>query len=114
MTPDVTSPRRGYDPAWRSRTAHRSLPADIASMLTTHRQALGWTQTQAAQVTGISNTAISRLEHAQRRPSRALAEALIEGYHLHGADAARLRAVALDYVGRSSPYRNGGYVPRFR
>jgi len=113
VTADVISPRKPSDPAWRSRHAHRSLPADVAGMLTRSRQSLGWTQAQAAAVTGVSRPAICLLELGQRRPSTALALALVTGYCLTGKDAERLLDVALPNVGRSSPYRGGQYVPRF-
>ena len=103
---DEIDPPRPGDPPWRSRHAHRSLPAAVADLLAARQSALGWTQADVSAACGISRLAWWHLAvAADRRPSCAMAEALIAGLDLGADDAARLRAVAVPNVGRSSPYR---------
>jgi len=66
--------------------------------------------TRAAAGTGVSRPMISQLERGQRRPSVSLAEALIAGYGMSAA-ADAMRSLALDWVGRDSPYRTGVSPP---
>jgi hypothetical protein len=50
---------------------------------------------------------IGMLEHAQRRPSYTTAERLIHAYRITGNDAETVWTIALEYVGRDSPYKTG-------
>jgi len=63
--------------------------------------------TRAAEETGVSRPMISLLESGQRRPPESLAEALIAGYGMSGPDADAVRWIALEWVGRDSPFRTG-------
>jgi hypothetical protein len=50
---------------------------------------------------------IRLLEQGQRRPSASLAESLIRAYGMTDAEAAPVRAAAIPFVGRDSPYKRG-------
>lgn len=108
---DEISPRRPQDPPWRVRIAHRSSDPYAMEVLRRARERRGWTMTRAAAETGVSRPMISQLERGQRRPSVSLAEALIAGYGMTGPGADAVRAIALDWVGRDSPYRTGVSPP---
>jgi len=54
---------------------------------------------------------ISLLERGLRRPSVSLAEALITGYRMDAAGADAVRAIAIDWAGRDSPFRTGVTPP---
>lgn len=95
------------DPWWRSRHNHRDLPRDVADSLARARRTRGWTLREAGNRLGIAHSMIAHLEHAERRPSVALAELLVRGYRLSGREADRLFEVARPWAGRSSPYRTG-------
>jgi transcriptional regulator with XRE-family HTH domain len=71
----------------------------------------GWSMTRAAAETGVSRPMISQLERGLRRPSVTLAEALITGYGMDPAAADVVRSIAIDWVGRDSPYRTGVRPP---
>lgn len=71
----------------------------------------GWSMTRAAAETGVSRPMISQLERGLRRPSVTLAEALITGYGMDPATAEVVRSIAIDWVGRDSPYRTGVSPP---
>lgn len=103
--PDDVSPTKPWDPPWRSRTAHRSCDPRAAAVLAVYRRTHGWTVSEAARQSGVSRRMIGMLEHAQRRPSVAVAEALITAYGIPGGHAEDVRAVALPNVGRDSPYK---------
>jgi transcriptional regulator with XRE-family HTH domain len=109
--PDEVSPRKPQDPPWRSRTAHRSLDPAAAKALLRARRRLGWNKSEASLRTGVSRRMILALERAERRPSVTLAEALVAGYGMQPGDAAIVRAQALPFVGRDSPYRSEGWRP---
>jgi transcriptional regulator with XRE-family HTH domain len=109
--PDEADPLRPHDPAWRSRTAHRSLDPAAASALFRARWRLGWSKSEASRRTGVSRAMIAKLEKGTRRPSVRLAEALIGGYGMRPGAAAIVRAQALPHVGRDSPYRTAGWRP---
>ena len=109
---DESDPRKPSDPPWRSRSAVRHIPQDVAAALLRGRRSRGWTAADASRAVGVDRRMIVRLESGERRPSAAVAELLIQGYRLGVADAARLRAVAAPMAGRSSPYRSGA-VPVF-
>src|SRR5450755_18508 len=68
--------------------------------------------TRAATETGVSRPMISLLERGLRRPSVSLADTLISGYGMDPADADVVRSIAIDWVGRDSPYRTGVTPPR--
>ncbi len=104
---DEISPRRPQDPPWRSRTAHRTSDPEAMEALRCGRERRGWTMTRAAQETGVSRPMISQLESGLRRPSESVAEDLIAGYRLTGQAADAVRSIALEWVGRDSPYRTG-------
>jgi transcriptional regulator with XRE-family HTH domain len=104
---DEISPRRPQDPPWRSRTAHRTSDPGAMEALHRGRLARGWSMTAAAEHSGVSRPMISQLERGQRRPSRPLAEALISAYRLTGPEADAVRSIALEWVGRDSPFRTG-------
>jgi transcriptional regulator with XRE-family HTH domain len=110
---DVSSPRRPQDPSWRSRTAHRTSDPDAMEALQSARLRHGWTISQAAQQTGVSRPHLSLLERGLRRPSESVAEDLIAGYRLTGWEADAVRAIALKFVGRDSPFRTGLTPARF-
>lgn len=67
--------------------------------------------TRAAKETGVSRPMISLLERGLRLPSVSLAEAIIAGYGMSVPDADTVRSIALDRVGRDSPYRTGVSPP---
>lgn len=113
-TPDDVSPRKPWDPPWRSRTAHRSCDPRAAAVLAVYRRTHGWTVSEAARQSGVSRRMIGMLERAQRRPSVSTAEALITAYGIPGDHAEDVRAVALPSVGRDSPYRTGDVSPQWR
>lgn len=107
LTVDVISPRRPQDPPWRSRTAHRSSDPEAMEALRRGRLGRGWTMTRAARETGVSRPMISLLERGLRRPSESVAEALIYVYRLTGQEADAVRSIALELVGRDSPFKTG-------
>jgi DNA-binding XRE family transcriptional regulator len=76
-------------------------------LLRIYRQARGWTVAEAARQTHVSRRMIGMLEAAQRRPSESTAEALIGAYRMTDQHADDVRAIAVPYVGRDSPYRTG-------
>jgi hypothetical protein len=96
-----------WDPPWRSRTAHRSCNPRAAAVLAVYRKARGWTISEAARQSRVSRRMIGSLEHAQRRPSVSVSEALIAAYRITGSHADDVREIALSNVGRDSPYRRG-------
>jgi transcriptional regulator with XRE-family HTH domain len=104
---DETDPRRPHDPAWRSRTAHRTSDPAAMEALRQGREQLGWSITQAAAETGVSRPHISLLERGLRRPSASVAEVLIDCYRMSAADAEAVRGIARELAGRDSPYRTG-------
>jgi transcriptional regulator with XRE-family HTH domain len=106
-TPDDVDLPKPWDPPWRSRTAHRSCDPRAAAVLRRYRQAHRWTVSEAARRSGVSRRMIGMLEHAQRRPSYATAERLIDAYRITGADEDAVRAIALPNVGWDSPYKTG-------
>ncbi|MGI8452133.1 MAG: helix-turn-helix transcriptional regulator [Streptosporangiaceae bacterium] len=108
---DQVSPRRPQDPPWRSRTAHRTSDPEAMTALRRARERHGWTMTRVARETGVSHPMISLLERGLRLPSESLAEALITGYGMTGSDAAVVRSIALQWVGRDSPFRTGVSPP---
>lgn len=71
----------------------------------------GWSMTRAAKETGVSRPMISLLERGLLLPSASLAEALIAGYGMSGPDADSVRSIALEWVGRDSPFRTGVSPP---
>jgi ribosome-binding protein aMBF1 (putative translation factor) len=105
--PDEVSPRKPWDPAWRSRTAHRSCDPAAAAVLRDARRARGWSVSEAARRSGVSRRMIGMLEAAERRPSDSTARALITAYGLTGDRAEAVWSIALPSVGRDSPYRTG-------
>jgi transcriptional regulator with XRE-family HTH domain len=104
---DQISPRRPQDPPWRSRTAHRTSSPQAMEALRHGRQRRGWTLTAAAKHSGVSRPMISLLERGLRRPSESVAEDLIDAYELTGPEANAVRSIALELVGRDSPFRTG-------
>lgn len=104
---DEVSPPKPWDPPWRSRTAHRSCDPAAAAVLRDARRACGWSVSEAARRSGVSRRMIGMLEAAQRRPSVSTAEDLIAAYRLTGAAAEAVRAIAVPYVGRDSPFKTG-------
>ncbi len=104
-TPDESSPRKPHDPAWRSRTARRSLDPRAAAALKSGRQARGWSISETAKRTGVARRHIGMLEQGQRRPSGTVAEILIRAYQLDGEDATIIRSITVELAGRDSPYR---------
>jgi len=107
IEPDDVSPRKPGDPPWRSRTAHRSCDPYAAAVLRNARTARRWSVSEAARRSGISRRMIGLLEAAERRPSVSTARDLIRVYHLTGARADAIRAIAVPCVGRDSPFRTG-------
>jgi transcriptional regulator with XRE-family HTH domain len=107
---DTARERRPWDPPWRRRAAHRSLPPDVAAMLRQARLARGWTKSAAAGYTRVSRRMLTLLEQGQRRPSIVLAESLAQAYRLDPEDSARLMQAAVHNAGRDSPYRNPANV----
>ena len=106
-SPDEVTALKPWDPPWRSRTAHRSCDPHAAAVLRDYRQARGWSISEAARHSGVSRRMIGMLEHAQRRPSVSVAEALIRAYGIPAGHAAEVREIAIPFVGRDSPYRTG-------
>lgn len=104
---DEVSPRKPDDPPWRSRIAHRSSDPSAMGALRRARLGHGWSMTRAAVETGVSRGMISLLERGLRRPSESLADALIYSYGITGGDADAVRAIALPFVGRDSPFKTG-------
>lgn len=84
------------------------LSPGVAAELRSARRRLGLSFRAAARRTGVSAGALCRLEHAQRAPSIAVAEALVDGLHLPPSVAARLMLEAR-HAGRSwlPPSRRG-------
>ena len=66
---------------------------------------------RAAAETGVSRPMISLLERGLRLPSASLAEALIAGYGMNAPDTDVVRSIAIDWVGRDSPFRTGVTPP---
>ena len=50
---------------------------------------------------------VGMLEAAQRRPSESTADILVGAYRITGEHADQVRAIAIPFVGRDSPYRTG-------
>jgi transcriptional regulator with XRE-family HTH domain len=67
----------------------------------------GWSQTRAADETGVSRPHLSLLERGLRRPSSSVAEDLINAYEMTDAEAGAVRAIAVPWAGRDSPFRTG-------
>ena len=105
--PDHVDPPKPWDPEWRSRHAHRSCDPTAAAVLRQARAARGWSVSEAARQSGVSRRMIGMLERAQRRPSESTAEALIHAYRITGEHAAKVRAIAIPFVGRDSPFKTG-------
>ena len=61
----------------------------------------GWSYRQAERKTGVSAGHLCRLEHGQRVPSVAVAELLIDQFHLCGPIVDQLLEVAVSDAGRS-------------
>ena len=110
--PDETDPPKPWDPPWRSRTAHRSCDPEAARVLRRARLTCGWTVSEAARHSAVSRRMIGMLEHAQRRPSSATAEALITAYRLTGDDAAVVWSIALEWVGKRLAVQDGSRTAR--
>jgi hypothetical protein len=106
-TLDEVDQRKPWDPAWRSRTAHRSCDPRAAAILRRYREMRGWNVSEAERQTRVSRRMIGMLEHAQRRPSVSTAQALIDAYQIPGHHAAEVWAIALPNVGRDSPFKTG-------
>lgn len=104
---DVVSPRRPWDPPWRSRTAHRQLDRDVAALLARAREQRGWSVADAAWRVGITPRMLRYLEAGQRVPSTVVADDLARVYELAGEDTWLLASVALPNVGHASPWRTG-------
>ena len=104
---DEISPRRPQDPPWRSRTAHRTSDPEAMEALRRGRERRGWTMSAAAKHSGVSRPMISLLERGLRRPSESVAEDLITAYRLTGQEADAVRSIALEWVGRDTPYKTG-------
>jgi len=109
---DLRSPRRPQDPPWRSRTAHRTSTPGAMRALRDARLRQGWSIARAAAECGVSRPHLSLLERGLRRPSESVAAAIVAGYGMTLAEADAVRAIALAYVGRDSPYRTGITPPR--
>lgn len=86
------APRRDGDP-------------DVAAMLRRRRRMLGLTTEQAARQARCSMSMWSQLEHATRRPSIVMAEAIADALQLQGYDRDLLIGTSLRGVGRDSPYK---------
>lgn len=82
------------------REPSRFLPPEVAGVLRRGRRARGWSFRMAGKRTGVAFGYLHMLEAGTRVPSVVVAEALVEGYGLSGADAEALRSVALVGVGR--------------
>jgi ribosome-binding protein aMBF1 (putative translation factor) len=78
----------------------RDLDPDVAAMLRRYRTGRGWSYRRAGRETGVSFGMIAMLEAGTRVPSTVTAEALIRCYRMTPGDAAALRSVALEGVGR--------------
>ena len=91
---------------WRSCRSWSCDPR-AASLLRTYREARGWTVSEAAKQTGVSRRMVGMLEAAQRRPSESTADILVGAYRITGEHADQVRAIAIPFVGRDSPYRTG-------
>jgi transcriptional regulator with XRE-family HTH domain len=63
--------------------------------------------TRAASEIGISRGYLSLLENGLRRPSSSVAEDLICAYRMTEAEASAVRAIAIPWAGRDSPFRTG-------
>lgn len=81
-------PKRWLDPA-------------VAQVLRSGRLRRGWSFRTAGRETGVAFGYLCLLEHGKRVPSVAVAEALVKTYGLTASEAALLRSVALEGVGRS-------------
>ena len=89
----------------REETTRHVVTPCLAAMLVPARRCRGWSQREAARRTEVAYGMIGHLEHGRRAPSAALAEAIVSAYELGPAEAAMLRAEAVEGVGRDSPFR---------
>lgn len=87
----------------------RYLDPGIAEAVRHGRINRGWSYRQAERKTGVSAGHLCRLEHGQRVPSVAVAELLIDQFHLCGPIVDQLLEVAVSDAGRS---RKPGPRPR--
>ena len=104
---DVSDPRKPGDPSWRGRTARRSSTPAAMSAFRCARRRRGWPVSRAAEAAGISRPHLSLLERGLRRPSKSVAERIIEALAMTPAEAKAVRSVAVPLAGRDSPYRSG-------
>ena len=92
----------------REETTRHTVTPELAAMLADARRRRGWGQREAARNAEVSYGMIGHLEHGRRAPSAAVAENLIDAYQLGPAEAAMLRAEAVEDAGRSYPFKRGG------
>lgn len=85
-------------------TRHR-LPVHVAESLRWARADHAWSYRRAGREAGVAHSHVWALEHAQRAPSYAVAEAVIRSYRLTRPEADALLQHA-QLAGRSSPWRN--------
>lgn len=66
---------------------HRRTPAPgFGTLLTTYRQARGWSMSELARRAGLDHSYISRLEAGDRMPARVVACELADVFGLHNVD----------------------------
>ena len=88
-----------------SPTFRGALPPGLGAALAIGRRRSGMSYRVAGARLGIAYGYLCELEHGRRRPSRVVAELLIQGYQLDAATSAWLLSEASSTTGRCSPYR---------
>lgn len=89
----------------REETTRHTVTPELAAMLAAARRRRGWSQREAARKVEVAYGMIGHLEHCRRAPSAVLAEKIADVYRLDSAEAAMLRAEAVEGAGRDSPFR---------
>lgn len=92
----------------RADSTRRTITPELAEMLAAARRRRRWPLREAARNAGVAAGTIVHLEKARRAPSVVVAENIIRAYRLTPAEAAMLRAEAVEGAGKDSPFRQGG------
>ncbi|MFJ2964247.1 helix-turn-helix domain-containing protein [Streptomyces collinus] len=83
----------------------RTPPEELGPMLRAARKRAGLSQSQLGTATGIRRAYVHKLEHSERCPSLAVAEALTTALALDVDEAALLLGCAVEDAGRNHPAR---------
>lgn len=85
-----------------------TLPPDVARGLRAARRRCGMTRAEVAEKVGIGAHYVGRLERGERRPSRAVAQALIHVLRIPYDQATELIRASAVHAGRSRYEAVGG------